>query len=607
MSWKNRGLESSSKGVLSQKLTILLCIGCFCAGMLFTDRMWEVPDANGTTRTPSAEDKKLKLVADCESKDNTETKSHNILGEVSKTHHAIQTLDKTISNLEMELAAARALQDSLLTGSPLSEDLRMPELAKKRKYLMVVGINTAFSSRKRRDSIRATWMPQGENRKKLEEEKGIIIRFVIGHSATSGGILDRAIEAEDKKHGDILRLEHVEGYLELSAKTKTYFTTAVALWDADFYVKVDDDVHVNIGTLGATLSRHRSKPRVYIGCMKSGPVLSQKGVRYHEPEHWKFGEDGNKYFRHATGQLYAISKDLATYISINQHVLHKYANEDVSLGSWFIGLDVEHIDDRRLCCGTPPGEIVSGRLRQATFVLHHLTGDAVEFAIQSTGSRRYIADAGRAKMLFGLLHFDEEPSMSSKLWKAFVPVVLQLKMGILEENVSGLKAIDCGLRLFLLPFSIAALWLTLTNNQENSSYGKVVSSHFTGFKYMVYISVVSTVYALLAAISLWVRCLVAQAWIFFVSDQVMAYLMVTSMAALGEILYLAKNGDQKVTWSEACSSYGKFCNRLKLIIGLQVVALCCFLLLAVISAYRLFSRFDPPIIQSKEATEEEQN
>ena len=41
--------------------------------------------------------------------------------------------------------------------------------------------------------------------------------------------------------------DHVEGYLELSAKTKIYFATAVALWDADFYIKVDDDVHVNIG------------------------------------------------------------------------------------------------------------------------------------------------------------------------------------------------------------------------------------------------------------------------------------------------------------------------------------------------------------------------
>lgn len=43
-----------------------------------------------------------------------------------------------------------------------------------------------------------------------------------------------------------------------------------------------------------------------------------RDVKYHEPEYWKFGEEGNKYFRHATGQIYAISKDLATYISINQ-------------------------------------------------------------------------------------------------------------------------------------------------------------------------------------------------------------------------------------------------------------------------------------------------
>ncbi|KAL0353654.1 UNVERIFIED_CONTAM: putative beta-1,3-galactosyltransferase 4 [Sesamum angustifolium] len=333
MSWKSRGLESTSKNVVSRKLTFLLCIGCFCAGMLFTDRMWAVPEAKDISRSTGTEDEKLQLVSDgCGPKHKgVKGEAKEILGEVSKTPDAIQTLDKTISNLEMELAAARAVQDSLLSGSPISEDLKLPELTKKRKYLMVVGINTAFSSRKRRDSVRATWMPQGDKRKKLEEEKGIIMRFVIGHSATSGGILDRAIEAEDRKHGDFLRLEHVEGYLELSAKTKTYFTTAVQLWDADFYVKVDDDVHVNIATLGATLARHRSKPRVYIGCMKSGPVLAQKGVRYHEPEYWKFGEHGNK------------------------HVLHKYANEDVSLGSWFIGLDVEHIDDRRLCCGTPPG------------------------------------------------------------------------------------------------------------------------------------------------------------------------------------------------------------------------------------------------------------
>ena len=48
-------------------------------------------------------------------------------------------------------------------------------------------------------------------------------------------------------HSTAFKQDHVEGYLELSAKTKTYFATAVKLWDAEYYVKVDDDVHVNIG------------------------------------------------------------------------------------------------------------------------------------------------------------------------------------------------------------------------------------------------------------------------------------------------------------------------------------------------------------------------
>ncbi|KAG1363632.1 putative beta-1,3-galactosyltransferase 8 [Cocos nucifera] len=243
-----------------------------------------------------------------------EGNTKDIMGEVSKTHQAIQSLDKTISTLEMELAVARANQNG---GQATPGGAAMGSNKGLQKAFVVIGINTAFSSKKRRDSIRETWMPRGSKLERLEKEKGIVIRFVIGRSATRGGVLDHAIDAEDAETKDFLRLEHVEGYHELSSKTRVYFATVVSLWDADFYVKVDDDVHVNLGMLATTLTRYRAKPRIYIGCMKSGPVLSQKGVKYHEPESWKFGEEGNKYFRHATGQIYAISKDLATYISIN--------------------------------------------------------------------------------------------------------------------------------------------------------------------------------------------------------------------------------------------------------------------------------------------------
>ncbi|OIW08431.1 hypothetical protein TanjilG_03107 [Lupinus angustifolius] len=191
--------------------------------------MWAIPEPKGLARPTSSEAEKLNVVSEgCNwrilQEIEMKQESKNIYREAFKSYSSIETIDKTISNLEMKLAARESIQN----GSPISENIRMTESSDKRKYLMVVG----------------------GKRKKLKEEKGIITRFV--HRITS------------------------KDTLELSAKTKTYFITAVNLWDADFYVKVDDDVHVNIVTLGETLARHQSKPRIYIECMKSGPVLSQK-------------------------------------------------------------------------------------------------------------------------------------------------------------------------------------------------------------------------------------------------------------------------------------------------------------------------------------------
>ncbi|CAK9137027.1 unnamed protein product, partial [Ilex paraguariensis] len=156
-----------------------------------------------------------------------------------------------MSTLEKELTAARTSK----TGSQVSSE--WPSNHSLPKAFIVIGINTAFSSKQRRDSIRETWMP-------------------TGHSATTGGVLDRAINAEEAKYKYFLRLNHVKGYHELSSKTRLYFSKVVSIWNAEFYVKVDDDVHVNLDMLMSTLARYRSKPRIYVGCMKPGPVLSKK-------------------------------------------------------------------------------------------------------------------------------------------------------------------------------------------------------------------------------------------------------------------------------------------------------------------------------------------
>lgn len=92
----------------------------------------------------------------------------------------LRSLDKSIAMLQMELAATRSTQE-MKVADQSSNSSRSQDGPPRKKVFVVIGINTAFSSRKRRDSVRETWMPQGEKLLKLEKEKGIVVRFMIGH------------------------------------------------------------------------------------------------------------------------------------------------------------------------------------------------------------------------------------------------------------------------------------------------------------------------------------------------------------------------------------------------------------------------------------------
>ncbi|XP_055821644.1 hydroxyproline O-galactosyltransferase HPGT1-like [Solanum dulcamara] len=253
---------------------------------------------------------------------------------------------KRLAALQMELG--KASQEGFVSKHLLDNN----EKDSKKKLLVVIGVSTNFSNKKNRDAIRKAWMPSGPARKKLEEEKGIVIRFVIGRSSNRGDSSDRAIDDESRHSNDFIILnDHVESPKEQSKKTKSFFAHAVEHWDAEFYAKVNDNVYVNLDAIGAVLTSYLDKPRVYIGCMKSGEVFAQPEQKWYEPEWWKFG-DGKSYFRHASGEIFAISKALAQFISINRSILRTYAHDDVSAGSWFIGLDVKHVDEGKFCCSS---------------------------------------------------------------------------------------------------------------------------------------------------------------------------------------------------------------------------------------------------------------
>lgn len=103
----------------------------------------------------------------------------------------------------------------------------------------------------------------------------------------------------------------------------------------------------------------------------------------------------NRYFRHASGEMFVVSRAVAQFISINKYVhgnyqifslsiliklamiyplfsksqayyswsqspislnarsiLRTFAHDDVSVGSWMIGLDVKHVNEGKLCCSS---------------------------------------------------------------------------------------------------------------------------------------------------------------------------------------------------------------------------------------------------------------
>jgi hypothetical protein len=74
---------------------------------------------------------------------------------VVSTLFPCRLLETKVSNLELELMAARAAAAVHSSGNGSTD-------ASKMKVFMVVGVNTAFSSRSRRDSYRETWFPTGE-------------------------------------------------------------------------------------------------------------------------------------------------------------------------------------------------------------------------------------------------------------------------------------------------------------------------------------------------------------------------------------------------------------------------------------------------------------
>ncbi|XVE97675.1 hypothetical protein REPUB_Repub03eG0039400 [Reevesia pubescens] len=174
------------------------------------------------------------------------------------------------------------------------------------KLLGFVGIQTGFESGERRSALRSTWFPSDpDGLLRLEQATGLGFRFVIGKSKDVKKMA--MLENEIEKHRDFMLIDVEEEYHKLPYKTLAFFKAAFKLFDADYYVKADDDIYLRPDRLATLLAKERSHPLTYIGCMKKGPVITDPKLKWYE----KSGHlIGNEYFLHAYGPIYVLSAEV---------------------------------------------------------------------------------------------------------------------------------------------------------------------------------------------------------------------------------------------------------------------------------------------------------
>ncbi|KAF7139113.1 hypothetical protein RHSIM_Rhsim07G0160600 [Rhododendron simsii] len=351
--WRSKPLPTSSKP------SILLAFFSCVAWLYIAGRLWQ--DAENRNLLANL----LKKNAEQRPKVLTVEDKLMVLG--------CKDLERRIVEAEMELTLAKS-------QGYLQNKLQQSGSSSGKRLLAVIGVYTGFGSRLKRNVFRGSWMPKGDALIKLEE-RGVVMRFVIGRSANRGDSLDRIIDEENQLTKDFLILEgHEEAQEELPKKAKFFFSTAIQNWDADFYVKVDDNIDLDLEGVIELLESRRGQDSAYLGCMKSGEVITEEGKPWYEPEWWKFGDEKSdfelqnydniiqnydnisrgewvickengtdmnegpdtwmkgkpvilknqlantsscfRYFRHAGGALLILSKNLAQYVNVNRDLEH---------------------------------------------------------------------------------------------------------------------------------------------------------------------------------------------------------------------------------------------------------------------------------------------
>ncbi|XP_011015697.1 PREDICTED: CASP-like protein 2A1 [Populus euphratica] len=177
---------------------------------------------------------------------------------------------------------------------------------------------------------------------------------------------------------------------------------------------------------------------------------------------------------------------------------------------------------------------------------------------------------------------------------------MAMMMGSRDENEdveNTTRTAETMLRLVPMALCVSALVVMLKNTQTND-YGSLSYSDLGAFRYLVHVNGICAGYSLLSAVIVAMprASTMPRAWTFFLLDQVLTYAILAAGTVSTEVLYLASKGDTAITWSEACVSFGGFCHKALISIAITFVVVICYAALSLLSSYKLFSKYDSPVL-----------
>ncbi|EDO35614.1 predicted protein [Nematostella vectensis] len=154
------------------------------------------------------------------------------------------------------------------------------------------------------------------------------------------------LRQELEQHDDVLLVDSVEVYRNLSHKMMLFYKWATDNVAFNFTLKTDDDCYLDIDKILAALSDFnlRNRQKIWFSGFRTDWPVERHG-KWREPEY-----TSSVYPAFACGAGNMLSADLVKWLAQNSGRLKHYQGEDVSLGIWLSAVGPTLVKDFNWQC-----------------------------------------------------------------------------------------------------------------------------------------------------------------------------------------------------------------------------------------------------------------